>query len=491
MGKDIVGEEKEIGKRSRLCNSKDIYKVLTKDVATERVEGISANMSEIRYMELSSTAFKLEVLDFEGRTKLVEIPLSKGCLCQLRELQLKSCMSLKSIPSSIGESKFLHELDFGGCSKLASLPDTICNLKSLTTLKVSGCVNLNGLPENLGNLESLKWLCADESGITKLPSSKNQLRHLEALDCSRCKGLILPSLTGLSRLGYLTLNNCQMLQLHDSLGSLTSLETINLRGNNIEFIPESIKQLSMLRKLDLRDCKRLKYLPELSLSSLINLYASNCTSLESASIVFPLPENNHWFRHLYFSNSISLDEGACRKIIENVLAANHLRPNYGGARLQIAGSEAPQRIRYQNKRGSSLSFSLDRHDLMGLSFFAVLEPKIHPSIVYTKIGCMALFTSESGCSRHDKFYMSWYDYQLKFQSENVFLWRSSISLDSNECFSKASFQFFTEYYDNDGADKVRSEDVIVKCGVHPIFKHKRGKIEMRGTRKSNQLSFKD
>ncbi|XP_057989346.1 disease resistance protein RPV1 [Hevea brasiliensis] len=268
-------------------------------------------------------------LDCSKCRNLVGIPSSIGCLSLLRELELNSCMSLKSIPGSIGELKCLYELDFSGCSKLASLPDAICNLKSLIFFDVSGCVNLNGMPENMGNLESLKRLHANESGITKLPSSLNQLRQIEGLACSRCtnlveipdsicdlkslisinvsgcvnlsglpenlgnlkslgmliadesgitklpssinqlgkltmlkcsgcKGLILPPLTGLTNLRCLFLNNCEMLELPDSLGSLTSLEKITLHGNDFESIPESIKQLSKLLVLDLRDCKRLR-----------------------------------------------------------------------------------------------------------------------------------------------------------------------------------------------------------------------------------------
>ncbi|KAF2319390.1 hypothetical protein GH714_015438 [Hevea brasiliensis] len=160
-------------------------------------------------------------------------------------------MSLKSIPGSIGELKCLYELDFSGCSKLASLPDAICNLKSLIFFDVSGCVNLNGMPENMGNLESLKRLHANESGITKLPSSLNQLRQIEGLACSRCTNLVE--------------------------------------------IPDSICDLKSL------------------------IQSTNC---------------------------INLDEGARRKIMDNVLAANlQVQVNCYGATLLIAGSEVPQRMR--------------------------------------------------------------------------------------------------------------------------------------------------
>ncbi|XP_057989634.1 uncharacterized protein LOC131172566 [Hevea brasiliensis] len=195
---------------------------------------------------------------------------------------------------------------------------------------------------------------------------------------------------------------------------------------------------------------------------------------------------NHRWRVCDFSNCINLDEGARRKIMDNVLAANlQVQVNCYGARLLIAGSEVPQRMRYRNNSGSSLSFSLGQHDLLGLSFCGVLDPKIHPSRVYTNIGCMVLFIGESGCSRHEKLYWLYkhWDCQMKFQSENVFLWGSSIFLDPDDCFKKALFQFFAVHYDDNGAEMITSREMIVKCGVHPIFKHKKRKNQDGGKRK--------
>uniref|UniRef100_A0A2C9ULW0 ADP-ribosyl cyclase/cyclic ADP-ribose hydrolase n=2 Tax=Manihot esculenta TaxID=3983 RepID=A0A2C9ULW0_MANES len=429
-----------------------------------------------------------------GCLNLSGLPKNLGNLESLKRL-LASESGITKLPSSMNQLRQLYELDCSGCVNLAEIPDPICDLKSLKTLKLSGCVKLSRLPENLGNLESLQWLYADETRIMKLPSSINQLRYLIQLNCSGCKGLILPLLTGLTSLRSLHLNNCQMLELPDSLGlgSLTSLESITLCENDFESIPESIKQLSVLKWLDLRGCKRLKYLPELSLPSLTYLCVSNCMSLRSASIVF-LPTMNYRWRIYDFSNCINLDGGAYRSFMDNVLAANiQVKANCYGARLIMAGSEVPQRMRYQNGNGSSLSFSLGKCNLMGLSFCAVLDPKIHPSHVYTNIGCMVLFKGKSGYSRHEKLYWLYerWDYQMKFQSEHVFLWGSSSFLDSNYSFRKALFQFFVVCYDDDGAGMITNREKIVKCGVHPIFKHKEKKNQDRGRRKSNHLRLKD
>ncbi|KAF2319339.1 hypothetical protein GH714_014895 [Hevea brasiliensis] len=346
-------------------------------------------------------------------------------------------------------------------------------------LVVSKCLNLGGLPENLGNLESLWILDADESGITKLPSSVNQLRQLQILNCSGCKSLILPSLTGLTSLQSLRLDYCKIFEFPNSIGSLSSRDRLRFRRNGFKSIHESTKQLPKLWSPDLRDCKRPKVLPESSLSSLhYYLCASNCTSLASAPILFLLQVKNGprgSVRYLQFENCINLYEVSCKNIMECALAAQ-LQSMVNNCRvsLRIAGSKVPQGMRYRNSNGSSLSFSLDGpHDLMGFSFCAVLDPKIHPFPKFATIYCEALFTGESTRNSCEAFLESFYGSES--QSENVLLWSTPITkrdiLDSIDCICKASFQFYVQYYD--GGKQEISEELIVKCGVHPIFKHKR------------------
>ncbi|KAF2319779.1 hypothetical protein GH714_018763 [Hevea brasiliensis] len=46
-------------------------------------------------------------------------------------------------------------------------------------------------------------------------------------------------------------------------------------------------------------------------------------------------------------------------------------------RLCIPGDEVPQRMRYKNQSGSSLSFTLDQPNLIGVSLCLVFDPKNH------------------------------------------------------------------------------------------------------------------
>ena len=88
-------------------------------------------------------------------------------------------------------------------------------------------------------------------------------------------------LLGLDNLKYLYLSDCGIKELPDSLGCLTSLETLILAKNNFESIPGSIINLSKLRFLGINYCERIKVLPKLRYWTRIS--AVNCMSLEELS----------------------------------------------------------------------------------------------------------------------------------------------------------------------------------------------------------------
>ncbi|EEF31827.1 conserved hypothetical protein [Ricinus communis] len=270
MGKDIVSEEKELGRRTRLWNSEDVYKVLAKDMGTKSVEGMLLNMSQIRYIHLSSTAFEK--------------------LCNLRVLKF-------------------YEKNYFKKNKVL-------------------------LPEGL------------------------------------------------------------------------------------EYFPEELRFLHW-------DQYPLKCLPlQFRLENLVELH---------------MPKSQ--IRQFWTED----------------------QDNYGVIALYITGSEVLQRMRYQNNSGSSLSFRLGRHDLIGLSFCVVVASKEYPRRGLFDIRCTANFSDDIGHSRNEDFYLFGDEgREMDFQSENVFLWRDPIfDFTSRFRFNKASLQFFLKFSTN--------EVMIMKCGVHPIY----------------------
>ncbi|KAK4577961.1 hypothetical protein RGQ29_028194 [Quercus rubra] len=125
-----------------------------------------------------SKAPRLQEIDFDGCTDLVEVHPSVGVLEGLILLNLKDCTSLTSLPPKL-EMKSLEILILSGCSKVKEIPEfakdmkwlrelhldgtaikylpsSIEHLTGLTLLNISHCKNLAGLPCAVFRMESLK-----------------------------------------------------------------------------------------------------------------------------------------------------------------------------------------------------------------------------------------------------------------------------------------------------------------------------------------------
>ncbi|ESR54209.1 hypothetical protein CICLE_v10024102mg, partial [Citrus x clementina] len=224
---------------------------------------------------------KLAILNLSGRKNLQKLNLS-GCskLKRLPEISSGNIETMRldgtapeELPSSIEcLSKLLH-LDLVDCKTLKSLPSGLGKLKSLGILSIDGCSNLQRLPEELGNLQALDSLHAVGTAITEVPPSIVRLKRVRGIYLGRNRGLSLPitfSVYGLQNLLDLSLNDCCIMELPESLGLLSSVRELHLNGNNFERIPESIIQLSNLKSLFIRYCERLQFLPKLPCNLLIS-----------------------------------------------------------------------------------------------------------------------------------------------------------------------------------------------------------------------------
>ncbi|KAJ9175069.1 hypothetical protein P3X46_013653 [Hevea brasiliensis] len=401
---------------------------------------------------------------------------------KLATLSVENCVNLLGLPANLGNLKSLENLCASGTG-IKELPESICSLQNLAALFLGNCVNLQGLPENIGNLESLKVLQAYGTGIKKLPDSFGNLKQLIVVDISDCVVLhglpesfgnleslrritasgsgikTLPSLTGFPLLVVANLDFCGLLEFPSTLCHIVSLKELYIGGNNFETIPDTIKKLSRLVQLELSDCMRLKYLPELP--SLSILSANNCTCLESASCLFQLQS----IKALQFGNCINLDGDECSKIVDHLLATSWQRE----VALCFPGSEVPQWIKYQNDSGSSFFLSFRQLELVKstcFTFCAVFDPKVCHPYRFLRIGYTVHFINESGHSQYqfDRYWdennfllgYGWTD-RMVVHSENISFWRSSLNFIQNSMV----FQFFVE--DMKGR---RSYDGIVKCCIH-------------------------
>ncbi|GLT43237.1 hypothetical protein SLA2020_172020 [Shorea laevis] len=194
----------------------------------------------------------LQELSISRCKKLSSIPSIKG-LTSLTSLWLYYCDELMSLSTGLGSCTSLQELRISGCKKLSSI-QSINGLTSLTSLELSNCDELMSLPSELGSNTSLKeWSIF---GCKKLSS--------------------IPSINGLTSLTSLRLYDCdELMSLPSELGSCTSLQELSISGCKKLSSILSINGLISLRRLELYDYDELTGLP---------IGLAFCTSLQSMAI---------------------------------------------------------------------------------------------------------------------------------------------------------------------------------------------------------------
>ncbi|KAK8329864.1 hypothetical protein V6Z12_A11G354500, partial [Gossypium hirsutum] len=276
-----------------------------------------------------TTSPYLEVLILEGCARLVDVHLSIGVLKSLKLLNLRGCISLKSLPTKIGMES-LETLILSGCSNLVRFPDIdgkmalnlqqvefleeldfsettiteppsfIFRLKNLKTLSFNGRKVIQDRRTNpmapmlplLSGLSSLRQLTLSYCNLCEgdIPHDISGLSSLIRLDLSGNNFISIPaSLTGLSKLEFLKLSNCNMYTLgeadiHSYISGLSSLVHLDLSGNNFISIPASLTRLSKLKFLGLAYCKMLESLPELP-TRVRHARIDGCSSLEACNLV--------------------------------------------------------------------------------------------------------------------------------------------------------------------------------------------------------------
>ncbi|KAG5573837.1 hypothetical protein H5410_063603 [Solanum commersonii] len=230
----------------------------------------------------------LQKLKISNSPKLDTFPEIDGDMHYLTQLTLNST-GIREVPSSIGHLRGLEYLYLSGCEELLSLPDSLCNLMKLQCLYLDRCKKLEKLPENIGDLQDLHILDASETAISQPPPSITKLGKLWKLRFSHeqqfqhSSSFVLNQVSGLSSLTSLDLNNHNILSgLPEDLGSLHSLENLNVSGSNISCLPKSFKGLLHLQHLNVQFCQNLNELPGELPPNLRELFSDYHLALKSS-----------------------------------------------------------------------------------------------------------------------------------------------------------------------------------------------------------------
>ncbi|KAL6222624.1 hypothetical protein ACLB2K_006016 [Fragaria x ananassa] len=179
-------------------------------------------------------------------------------------------------------------LSLKGCKNLQKLPLSICSMTSLKFLYLSSCSSIQTLPEDIGHMEYLEELDMCETAIREVPESISSLKNLKLLCFHGCAELRMPYiLPGLISLRTLNLGGCNFAEgdITDEtgIGTLISLQSLDLSENNFSSIPESISKLPELREISLRGCDSLELLLGDPPASAKNVDIRGCTMLTNCS----------------------------------------------------------------------------------------------------------------------------------------------------------------------------------------------------------------
>ncbi|KAL6315581.1 hypothetical protein AAG906_000887 [Vitis piasezkii] len=356
---------------------------------TNAIEGIFLDLpkscqinftTEALAMMMNSDYSKLEVLDYFGHVNLPET-LNFLLTIHSRRFSLVTLL-FPNLIIELNHSKGLR-LILQGCTSLLEVHPSIGELEKLHLLDLKDCKSLESVPD----------------GICKLKS-------LETLSLSVCCFLRNDAIP-------------------IDFWCLSSLQKLNLSGNNFTVIPEGITQLSKLRVLQLGHCYMLQEMPQLP-SSIQEVDANSCMSSE----IYQL--------HQGLLGSYIANKTLMETILERIQVALSL-------------SLSLQRILYPTSRkGSSELVQSSGYWIFNNNRVVSGLPATH-----SEISCQ---------SNNFSFFYSYPDPQTAFSSYHVWLAyqpRSRVDICHPDEWTdiKASFEI-------NGVP-----DLIQKCGICPIYAH--------------------
>ncbi|XP_031258095.1 TMV resistance protein N-like isoform X3 [Pistacia vera] len=360
--------------------------------------------SSIEYLWEGMKSFlELKTINLSHSCNLITTPDFTG-VPNLERLYLEGCTKLRKVHPSVAVLTKLTVFVLKNCTNLLSFPSDIHGLKSLKILNLCGCLKIDKLPQNIEVAKCLEELDISRTAIRQIPSSIVQLKKLEKFSLHGCKGqvpqtwftfflslllpnrnpdsmcLLLPPLSGLINLKVLDLSDCNLLHgaIPNDIGSLCSLEELNLSGNNFDTLPPSINQLMKLKILCLERCKKLQSLPELP-PEIVFLGAEDCTSLERLS----LPEQSTSSDiALHFFNCFKLVEyyGSNLAVMMLKLWLQKLSHEASQFHTRLPGSKIP---RWFNHRSNTPSIEIGlppywfNDELMGFALAVVFDIRDH------------------------------------------------------------------------------------------------------------------
>ena len=201
----------------------DILIFLTRCAST--LKTINLRYLDIYSLPSLSQLSNLRSLELLDCTEITELKGLRN-LTKLSKLTLTACRQLVEL-RGLENLTQLNEVCLIGCRQLEALHG-LENLTQLTTLNLSGCSSFSTLP----GLENLK--------------------HLTTLNLSGCSSFVtLPGLENLKQLTTLNLSSCKKLtELPDGIRQLKSLRRLDLRHMQLQSLPDWLLDIAEKFSLD-------------------------------------------------------------------------------------------------------------------------------------------------------------------------------------------------------------------------------------------------
>jgi Leucine-rich repeat (LRR) protein len=225
---------------------------LPKEIAQlVNLEVLNISINELR--KLPSWLFdlkKLRVLDISC-TSMDDIPDAIGDLLALEELILGGFDGFTHLPETLGKLTRLRKLDLTDANSLLSLPECLSSMPSIEELhlvRTSALVNVN---DAINKLPKLRKLVIDDISLTSLATKPELWNGMQSLTLARTEITHLPDWIGsLQLLEELYIdNNNNLTAIPPEIGNLMSLKVLDIELYKPLTIPNSLGKLIQLERL--------------------------------------------------------------------------------------------------------------------------------------------------------------------------------------------------------------------------------------------------
>ncbi|XP_048422110.1 disease resistance-like protein DSC1 [Pyrus x bretschneideri] len=307
MGRKIVQEQgiKDPGKRSRLFNDEDFYRVLSSNMETPNVEAMRVDeyrpLKRADFKKMSNLIMLIVKCDCLGLSKSLDLPDSlrylylflypleslpsnftpenlvelhmpfskvkklwkeEQILVNLQVINLSYSEYLTEVPNLSGSLKIV-KIKLRGCKSLVEIPSYFQHLDKLIHLNLGYCWSLKYLPKMPGSIQYLDLEC---TGIKEVPESVWSNENISYLNLKHCRGLkkLPSSRCKLKNLEKLVLDGCSNVEILPEIWEpIEHLKSLSLIDTKVTELPSSICNLKYLESLDLSFCSRFSEFPEI------------------------------------------------------------------------------------------------------------------------------------------------------------------------------------------------------------------------------------